>query len=188
MPVYLLTAHAYRSWREDDPRGYVQHGEGLKSPDAERARWRERAAKQPPVRFELAAQAAMQGEVPVVTKAEHVTLYAVATCPTHVHTLVAFETPPCTCDGGRYCLAECPGRDRADNVMTRIKQCLGRRLALEANVRGRRWFSRGGDVTPVRNREHLRHLLSEYLPDHEVTQGGVCRAYPIPRKPGGTGM
>ena len=32
MPVYLLTAHAYRSWHEDHRKGYVQCEQGLKDP------------------------------------------------------------------------------------------------------------------------------------------------------------
>ena len=184
MPVYLLTAHAYRSWRADHPKGYVQHGEGLQPPDARRAAWREGHARQPPARFGDEAQRAMHDELAAVLGELGVILYAAATCPTHVHVLAGFGGPPCTCDGNAYCLSGCPARERARRVLSRLKQRLGRRLALDAGVRGRMWFSRGGDLTPVRGRDHFRHLIDRYLPDHQARQAGVFRAHPISR--GGT--
>ena len=41
MPVYLATVHAYGSWQEDHPKGFVQHGEGLKDPSPGLAAWRD---------------------------------------------------------------------------------------------------------------------------------------------------
>lgn len=41
MPVYLFTFHAYRSWREDNPNGYVQRGRaGIQPPNKALADYR----------------------------------------------------------------------------------------------------------------------------------------------------
>jgi hypothetical protein len=45
MPVYHITLHAYRSWRPDNPRGYVHHTKGLLPPDPEAAKWYDANAK-----------------------------------------------------------------------------------------------------------------------------------------------
>jgi hypothetical protein len=54
---------------------------------------------------------------------------------------------------------------------------MGQQLAKIGETTGRPWFSRGWDLTPVRNREHFDHLLDTYLPDHERFQGGIFREY-----------
>jgi hypothetical protein len=52
MAVYLFTFHSYRSWREDNPRGYVQRGRsGVQSPNEKLAKHREQIATHSPVLF-----------------------------------------------------------------------------------------------------------------------------------------
>ena len=51
VPVYLVTTHAYRSWSEGNPRGYVQRGQGLQKTSERLARWRADNARQEPARF-----------------------------------------------------------------------------------------------------------------------------------------
>ena len=180
MPVYLLTVHAYRSWREDHPRGYVQHGKGLREPRPEPAQWRDGAAKHPPARFSPAQQTALQATAELIASERGARLHSLATCSTHVHLLLSFADPPCTCGTAEHCRRGCPARKHVESITTRCKQKMGQRLARDAGTRGRPWFSRGRDVTPVRGREHFDHLIADYLPDHEQTQGGLFRRYDAP--------
>ena len=93
MPVYLLTAHAYRSWREDHPRGYVQRGEGLKEPSTPLAEWRAQRAHFEEVRFERGMQEWLHPIVVAMAEEKEVRLHVCATCPTHVHIVVSFLSP-----------------------------------------------------------------------------------------------
>jgi hypothetical protein len=54
--VYLITAHAYRSWAEDHPKGYVQRDEGLKKTNPRLAKWRAQHSKHGAARFEQGMQ------------------------------------------------------------------------------------------------------------------------------------
>jgi len=178
MPVYLLTAHAYRSWREDHPRGYVQRGEGLKEPSERLADWRARRAHFDEARFEREMQEALHEVVVTIAREKQVRLHACCTCPTHVHALISFRSPACTCgSSAKHCRKNCPGKARADDVMVRIKRKMGQTLAKRMNTCGRPWFSRGWDTQPVKNREHFNHHLTEYLPRHESEQAGIFRKY-----------
>ena len=49
MAVYHFTIHAYRSWRPDNPSGYVHHTKGLLPSDDETARWYEAHANFDPM-------------------------------------------------------------------------------------------------------------------------------------------
>ena len=51
MPCYLFTLHAYRSWNADHPRGFVREQGRIEPPNPKLARFYDRNAKQPPVRF-----------------------------------------------------------------------------------------------------------------------------------------
>ena len=87
MPVYLITAHAYRSWSEGDPKGYVQRGEGLMPPSSALARYRARKAKHPEVRFEGEMQQVLNFVIESIVPEKGAKLHACVTCPTHVHIL-----------------------------------------------------------------------------------------------------
>jgi REP element-mobilizing transposase RayT len=178
MPVYHLTAHAYRSWREDHPRGYVQRGEGLKEPSKPLADWRARRANFDEARFEREAQEWLHPIVVAMALEKEVRLHACATCPTHVHVLISFRSPACTCGVDvEHCFKTCPGRMRADDVMIRMKRKMGQRLAQGMETCRRPWFSRGWDTSPVKNLRHLNYLVTEYLPEHETGQEGIFRRY-----------
>ncbi len=181
MPVYLLTAHAYRSWSADHPEGYVQRGEGFKGPEPDLARWRAGRARFAEARFEGEAQTVIH-EVAIFVAAERtVRLHGCATCPTHVHIVVSFRSPACTCGalGGEveFCARDCVARGLAEEVIVRMKRKMGQRVAQLMGTKGRPWFSRGWDITPVRREEHFAYLMEEYLPEHESGQGGMFRKY-----------
>lgn len=153
MPVYLLTLHAYRSWREDDPRGYVQRGKaGVQKPNAGLARYRDSTAKQPPAGFD--AHDLIIGAVRDVCGHRDWRPHGVSVTPTHVHVLVSWR-----------------GDAEARDVAATLKRIVGLRLSKAAGQVGRRWFSRGSDETRVRDPQHFEFLLEIYLPKH-VNEGG----------------
>ena len=177
MPVYLLTAHAYRTWREDDPRGYVQRGEGLKAPSEALARHRAGIAKHDEARFDAEIQAIVHEVVVAIAREREVRLHACSTTPTHVHVLISFQNPACTCGASEHCSKSCSAREHADGVMVRMKRKMGQAIAKVRETCGRPWLSRGADVKPVRDRGHFDHLVGEYLPKHETEQAGMFRRY-----------
>jgi hypothetical protein len=178
MPVYLGTSHAYRSWDEDHPKGYMQRDEGLKPPSEGLQRWRSEHAKHEPMKFTVDQQRLLHEVVVMISEERLVRLHASATVTTHVHKLFSFRSPACTCGASEFCAPGCAGRQLAERFMTRVKQKMGQQLAKQADTSGRPWFSRGWDLTPVRDRAHFDHLIETYLPDHERFQGGIFRKYP----------
>jgi len=178
MPVYMLTIHTYRSWAEDNPKGYIQRGEGLKEPNPRRAKWRADHAKHPKFRFNLAQQQLAHDTVQRITAERQLKLHACSTTPTHVHTLASFKSPACPCGASRHCSEKCPARAFAESYLTRFKRKLGQQLAAGAATKNRKYLSRGWDITPVRGRWHFDYLVTEYLPDHEKHEGGIFRRYP----------
>ena len=177
MPVYLITIHAYRSWSEADPRGYVQRGEGLKPTQPRLARHRADAARFDPVRFEMAEQQLIREQTETQCDECGWRLHACATTPTHAHLLVSFREPLCECETLRHCHAHCTAHREARRRMSTIKRRLGLSLAKSRGTSGRPYWSRGMDVTPVRNPEHFDHLCRAYLPRHETTEAGTFRRY-----------
>jgi hypothetical protein len=177
MAVYLGTSPAYRSWEEDHPKGYIQRDEGLEPPSKRLRQWREDHAKHPAVIFSVEHQRMLHEIVVMIANERAVRLHATATVVTHIHKLFSFRSPACTCGASRFCAARCAGRKFAERFITRAKQKMGQRLAQMENTSGRPWFSRGWDLTPVRNREHFHYLMETYLPDHERKQGGIFCAY-----------
>ncbi|HEY7120761.1 MAG TPA: transposase [Tepidisphaeraceae bacterium] len=178
MPVYTLTAHAYRSWREDHPRGYVQRGEGLKESNPGLAVWRAGHARNDEARFERDLQEELHRVVVDIAREKEVRLHACATCPTHVHCLISFRSPACRCGAlMKHCRKGCPARARADDVMVRMKRKMGQALAKLRGTCSRPWFSRGWDCTPVKNEGHFDYLVTEYFPEHETEQEGIFRGY-----------
>jgi hypothetical protein len=177
MAVYLGTSHAYRSWEEDHPKGYVQRDEGLKPPSERLQRWREEHAKHEPVGFSFGHQQMLHEIVLMIARERGVRLHGTATVLTHVHKLFSFRSPACTCGASKFCAPGCPARKLAERFLTRAKQKMGQRLAQAEGTSGRPWFSRGWDLTPVRDQGHFDHLMETYLPDHERVQGGIFRGY-----------
>jgi hypothetical protein len=175
--VYLLTVHAYRSWSEDNPLGYVQRDEGLKEPSKDLADWRAEQAKQPESRFERGAQDVLQQVMVAIAREHQLTLHACATCPTHVHGLISFRNPACECGASDFCASDCNAREHAERFAARLKRKMGLGVAKHEGTFGRKWFSRGWDLTPVRKQEHFTYLVEEYLPDHQATQAGIFRRY-----------
>lgn len=177
MPVYLLTAHAYRTWREDDRRGYVQRGEGLKAPNEALARHRAEIARHEEARFDEEIQPVLHEVAVAIAREREVRLHACSTTPTHVHVLISFQSPARTCGAQEHCWKHCPAHAHADGVMVRMKRKMGQAIAKLKETCGRPWFSRGADVKPVRDRGHFDHLVGEYLPKHETEQAGIYRRY-----------
>jgi hypothetical protein len=177
MPVYLMTAHAYRSWPEDHGRGYMQRGEGLKKSAPKLAAHRAAKARFAEASFDREAQLIMHEAVLEIAKERGVRLHAFATCPTHGHALYSFRSPACTCGASKVCRKGCPAKVFAEDVFVRMKRKMGQRIAQLRNTRGRPWLSRGWDTKPVRNRKHFDYLITEYLPSHQTDQAGICRIY-----------
>jgi REP element-mobilizing transposase RayT len=157
MPVALITIHAYRSWTEDNPRGYVQRGTpGVQRPNERLATHRAMIAKHPRVLFEAGQRALLIKAAAEVCASLTWRLHAAAVTPTHIHLLVSWKQ-----------------RDTlVREISTLLKRKLGNRLSRRKGSRGNRWFSRGVDETPVRDRRHFDHLCGQYLPQH-VEQNGV---------------
>lgn len=185
MPVYLLTVHAYHSWDESNPRGYVQRGKGLQPPNPDRARWRRGYASHPPRRFTKPQQRVIHTALVAHTDTTELTLHAASTTSTHLHALVSFKSPACTCGASRkHCLKRCPARQSVEAFTTAMKRSVGGALTGAAKAAEppdapktrRKWFSRGWDITPVRGRGHFDFLLTDYLPKHE-REGGMVRMY-----------
>jgi hypothetical protein len=178
MPRYLLTLHAYRSWSEDHPRGYVQRRAGLKPPSPNLAHHRAAAADWPPVRFTREQQALLHHHARLIAKERNVCLHATCTTRTHLHVVLAFQSPACPCGAQTdYCHKPCPARQTAADFSTRLKRKAGQQLAIQAATAGtgRKYFSRGRDLKPIRTPDHLHHLLTHYLPRHVTEQAGTLR-------------
>lgn len=194
MPVYHLTFHAYGTWNEDHPKGYVQRGQGLKPPSPELNRARRALQKQPPARFDPPHHPVIQNAVRDTLQHRRLRPHGLAITPTHLHLIFSFPHPLCTCTTPRspgspgnvsgapptvsgacpqHCRPTCPARVHAESAARRLKKDVGFALADDASTRGRKWLSRGWDLTPVRTPPHLAHLLTHYLPQHESQAGTV---------------
>ncbi|MFB3139483.1 MAG: hypothetical protein ACE10B_09710 [Phycisphaerales bacterium] len=150
MPVYLLTLHAYRSWRPDHPKGYVRQGEGILPPDAEMAAQYDRNATHRQVTFDKELQQILvEGTCDICDRRDW-RLHYVATEPTHIHALVSWLD------------------DTLDwkFVHDTLKRLLGMMLAQHTRTKGRKWFVRKGSRKRVRDCGHFEYLMNEYLPKH----------------------
>lgn len=155
MPVYLFTLHAYRTWRADNPRGYIQHGQyGVQPPRPKLATHRESIAKHPAVVFNKKQRSLMLRSSVDVAGRRGWALHAAAVTTTHIHLLVSWN-------------------DHAEEklVCTTFKRLLGLALSKQKGSTGNRWFSHGRDAKRVTDRKHFDHLVKVYLPRH-VSQGG----------------
>lgn len=189
MPVLLVTMHAYRSWPEGDPRGYVRHGLGLQPTNEKIQNWRAGHAGQPPNRFGRAEQKLIHGLLPEIGEDQEVELFAVSVTPTHVHAVVSFVSPMCDCSAGprvdtrgsakKHHDKSCAAWKKGHDFAVKAKRVIGGRLSKATQQPGRKWFSRGEDISPVWDRQHLRYLLTRYLPKHEG-EGGLVKVYRTP--------
>jgi REP element-mobilizing transposase RayT len=177
MPVYLITMHAYRSWNEDDPKGYVQRREGLKPSSKALAKWRATHARQSPARFTPETRAVIADVVVQISDERKVRLHAQSVTSTHVHALISFESPACTCGASDYCYAQCEARAHTEKLIARLKQKMGQAVAKHMHTTGRQWFSRGSNISPVRNRDHFNFLCETYLPRHQGREEGIVHIY-----------
>lgn len=83
--------------------------------------------------------------------------------------------PRMYCGAAKHCRGRCAGRNFAEKVIVRMKQKMGQAIAKSEQTTGRHWFSRGWDMTPVRNRAHFDYLVTSYLPKHASQENGVVR-------------
>ncbi len=149
MSVYLFTYHAYRSWRPDNPRGFVKTGGGVQPPNPDLARAYDAAAKQPPVRFDRRHQEILTWIAHDACYRRSWRLHFVATEPTHVHYLVSW-----------------PDDQMWQDVSKRLKNLASLTLGRKAGPPGRKWFVRHGSRKRVRDRGHFDYLVNSYLPRH----------------------
>jgi hypothetical protein len=149
--VYLLTFHAYRSWRPDNPRGYVKRGQGVQKPDAEVAKRYDQRAKHSPVRFGEAEQGAIIDAAIVFAGEQDYRLHYIYAGTTHVHALLSWRQ-----------------FTEWNDVRVALKRRLGKALS-ETMDRPGPWFSRGGQDSRrrIEDRAHFDHLMQRYLPKRE---------------------
>jgi hypothetical protein len=169
MVGHLLTMHAYRSWVEDNPRGYVQRGQrGVQAPNVGISNYRSGIALHSPMRFNVSQmQLAITTTREVCGKLGFDAIAGSCTA-THLHVLVGLTGAALT-GGARE---GDQGKD-TNALCARIKSIVGWRLSQQLGTTGNRWFSRGKDATPVIDEAHLRYLVGTYLPKHEMLEGGV---------------
>lgn len=149
MPVYMFSFHAYRTWNADNKRGFVQRGEGIQPPNDALARAYDNAAKQPPVRFDVEHQRILIWIAFDACARRNWHLHCVGTEPTHVHIIVSWRT-----------------RESWQDVSAKLKNLASLMLGRKLGQPGRRWFVREGSRKRVRDKEHLHHLVTQYLPSH----------------------
>lgn len=148
MPIFHFTYHTYRSWREDNPKGYVQRGKpGVQPPSKPLAAHRAMLAEDPPVVFERGQQRAVVGYAQELTGRRGWVPHGIAVTPNHIHLVVEWN------DG-----------DDAKHVSDTCKRVLGFLLSQDAGVKGKRWFSKGEDIAELRDAEHYDELTQRYLP------------------------
>jgi hypothetical protein len=177
VPVYLVTTHAYRSWSEGNPRGYVQRGQGLQKTSERLARWRADNARQEPARFSADVRKVISQVVNEIAIERAVRLHAQAATATHVHVLISFVSPACTCGASKFCGKGCGARSFVEAFATRLKQKMGQAIAKFSGTSGRQWFSRGWNLTRIRDREHFDFMVGKYLPRHAEGERGVVHVY-----------
>lgn len=165
----MITIHAYRSWTEDNPHGYFQRGgHGVKPANPDLANKRSRIANHPPHRFSKAQQQLIINESLDITNRRVLRLHAVSCTPTHAHLIVSWFGKESLFNGINEPLKQ------AKYAAAKTKNILSTLLSKQDGTTGKRWFSRGHDCTPVDDREHLNHLIEDYLPKH-AKEGGMFR-------------
>ncbi|MEM6561670.1 MAG: hypothetical protein AAF656_08720 [Planctomycetota bacterium] len=147
MPVYHFTIHAYASWMPDRPEGFYHYRHGYQPADENLDFLYRDRQRQPRPTFDEQHQKSLIESLLETFPFKRVDGYAIATDPTHVHTV-------------------CGWRDErtGETLRERLKHAMSLRLNKE--FEHRTWFSRGGDITKIENDEHLAHVCDVYLPDH----------------------
>jgi len=159
MPVYFFTFHAFRSWRLDDPRGYIQRDQpGVQRPNARLDKHREQSAKEPAVRFSRSQQKVLIASARDITSRRGWILYAMSATPTHTHLLIGFLE-----------------QVEVETCRNRLKSLLGKSLSDDLGRTGKRWFSRGHHTEQVVDERHMQHLIEQYIPKHTSENGVVYR-------------
>jgi hypothetical protein len=147
--VYHFTFHAYRSWRPDNPRGYVHHTKGLLPPDEEMARWYDAHAKFGRMNFEREIQLLLTRDMHAICIRRGWRLHAIGNEETHLHALISWkEFIESSVVGGQ------------------LKGSLSHHLGKEIGPAGRKWFSRGASERRVLDEGHFAYLVETYLPSH----------------------
>jgi len=149
MPVYLFTFHGYRTWRPDNPRGYVRGVPGVLAPDPGMARLYDSQAVQQPVHFGPSHQKVLLWILHGACQRRKWRLHFVATENTHIHILVSWREFT-------------PWQEVGNRLKNLMSLMLGRKLASP----GRTWFSRKGSRKRVENQRHFDYLVKRYLPSH----------------------
>ena len=158
MRVYHFTLHAYRSWRADHPRGYVQHGEpGVRKANPKLAAHREAIATHGAVSFTDDQKSLILDVLPDTGARRTLRVHGACVTATHIHAVVSWAD----------------GRDAGD-IEAGLKSGLGFVLSKAKGSTGNRWFSHGGQPEKVEDEIHFEHLLTVYLPEH-LKEGGKVR-------------
>jgi len=147
VPVYHFTFHAYGSWLPDHPKGYVRRDKGILPPDDEAAKAYRYRMNGEPVEFDEVLAGLLNETIESAIDPQRLELYAVGIDPTHVHVVV----------GWRDDRTPIAIRTQLKSSMTRVLNGVRRRDE---------WWTENASQKPVKDREHLLHLLNEYLPGH----------------------
>lgn len=170
MPVYFITVHMYRSWREDNPKGYVQRGQsGVKHPNPKLAKHREKSTTGHAVKLNAPQIALVLDSLHEVCMNLEVTPYAASCTPTHWHLLLGWV------ESDEVKVAT-EAADQARSITTRLKRVVGSKLSAQAGQTKQRWFSRGWHIERIDEQKHFEHLLESYLPKHAL-EGGKFMAW-----------
>jgi hypothetical protein len=153
MPVYLFTYHGYRTWNADNPRGFVQEGEGIQPPNQQLARSNDRFAQQLPVVFDPVMQEVLVWIAHDACVRRGWRPHFFATESTHVHLLTSWSSI-----------------DSWPEVRRKLKTLMSLKLGEKLRCPGRKWFSRKASRKQVKDRQHFDYLMSKYLPRHS----GLC--------------
>jgi REP element-mobilizing transposase RayT len=160
MPVYLITLHAYRSWREDHPRGYLQRGQpDVQAPSRRLAVYRDSRCRFPPVVWDSSQQLMLVQDTKEICRRRGWRLHGICTTPSHMHLVVSWRDAALS----------------SRTVAATVKRILGLALRKQTGIESRRWFSRGAGDRMIRDEHHLNRLLSEYLPRHQEQNGTFWR-------------
>lgn len=169
MPVYMITLHTYRSWKADNPKGYVQRGkQGIQTPNPVLASQRACLANDPERHFNDDQKQFIIDQAYEIITNRKLRLHAVSCTSTHTHLIISWlGTEAFFSD-----INQPFGQARL--LANKVKTILATLLSKNEGTTGNRWFSRGCDCTPVDDRDHLNHLLDQYLPKHRREGGLVC--------------
>jgi REP element-mobilizing transposase RayT len=133
----------------DNPRGFVQEGEGIQPPNPELAGAYRDAASDQPYLMDQAAQRFVIDVVRDIGARRDWRIHAVACEPSHIHILVSWES------------------DTTWSVLrAKFKNIIALELSKHYNQMGRHWVSDGGSRKQVKDRRHFDYLMTTYLPKH----------------------